>query len=283
MSLVARMAASVGNYDYIFDWEFQMDGLIRVQVGLSGMLMVKGTPYENLNQVPSNVEMSTPLVSENVLGVVHDHFITFHLDMDIDGSNNSFVNINLVKEENPGGQSPRKSILKAKRRVAKNEEDARIKLKLYDPSEFHFINPSRLSRLGNPTGYKLVPHATAASLLDLDDPPQLRAAFTNNQIWVTPYDRSEQWAGGFLVYQSKGEDTLAVWSDRNRPIENKDIVLWYTLGFHHVPCQEDFPVMPTVSSSFDLKPVNFFESNPILGVMPNFDKDLPTCWASTSH
>ena len=161
-----------------------MDGLIRVQVSLSGMLMVKGTPYENLNQVPSNVEMSTPLVSENVLGVVHDHFITFHLDMDIDGSNNSFVNINLVKEENLGGQSPRKSILKAKRQVAKNEEDARIKLKLYDPFEFHFINPSRFSRLGNPTGYKLVPRATAASLLDLDDPPQLRAAFTNNEVPV---------------------------------------------------------------------------------------------------
>ncbi|CDP09892.1 unnamed protein product [Coffea canephora] len=291
ITVVARMAASVGNYDYIFDWEFQMDGLIRVQVSLSGMLMVKGTPYENPNQVPSNVEMSTPLVSENVLGVVHDHFITFHLDMDIDSSNNSFVNINLVKEENLGGQSPRKSILKAKRQVAKNEEDARIKLKLYDPSEFHFINPSRFSRLGKPTGYKLVPRATAASLLDLDDPPQLRAAFTNNQVPVIGLfsiqmlfcNRSEPWAGGFLVYQSKGEDTLAVWSDRNRPIENKDIVLWYTLGFHHLPCQEDFPVMPTVSSSFDLKPVNFFESNPILGVMPNFEKDLPICWASTSQ
>ncbi|XP_057463514.1 amine oxidase [copper-containing] gamma 2-like [Actinidia eriantha] len=282
MTLVARIVASIGNYDYIFDWEFQTDGLIRIKVGLSGMLMVKGSPYENVCQIPKKNELYGPLVSENVVGVVHDHFITFHLDMDIDGTNNSFVKVKLVKEKTVPGQSPRKSYLKAKRRVVEREEDARIKLKLYDPSEFHLVNPSKQSRLGNPSGYKVVPGGTAASLLDHNDPPQIRAAFTNNQIWVTRYNRTEQWAGGLLAYQSKGEDTLAVWSERNRPIENKDIVLWYTLGFHHIPCQEDFPVMPTVSSSFELKPVNFFESNPILRAQPNFEKDLPVCRPTSS-
>ncbi|XAR70412.1 Primary-amine oxidase [Bertholletia excelsa] len=281
VTLVARMAASVGNYDYIFDWEFQTDGLIRITVGLSGMLMVKGSPYEIAHQVPNRDDMSGPLVSENVIGVVHDHFITFHLDMDVDGPDNSFVKVNLVKEETLPGQSPRKSYLKTRREVARTEGDARIKLKLYEPSEFHVVNPSKRSRLGNPAGYKVVPGGTAASLLDLDDPPQKRAAFTNNQIWVTPYNRTEQWAGGLLVYQSKGEDTLAVWSQRNRQIEDKDIVLWYTLGFHHIPCQEDYPVMPTVTSSFNLKPVNFFESNPILRAAPNFEKDLPVCWPTS--
>ncbi|XP_043715787.1 primary amine oxidase-like [Telopea speciosissima] len=285
VTLVARMAASVGNYDYIIDWEFQTDGLIRVKVGLSGMLMVKGTPLQNMNQVGNKAErdaMSGILVSENAIGVVHDHFVTFHLDMDIDGADNSFVKVNLEKKETLPGESPRKSYLKVKREVAQTEKEAQVKFKLYEPAEFHVVNHGKKSRLGNPAGYKVVPGGTAASLLDHHDPPQSRASFTNNQIWVTPYNKSEQWAGGLLVWQSKGEDTLGVWSERDRPIDDKDIVLWYTLGFHHIPCQEDFPIMPTVSSSFELKPVNFFEKNPILRASPNVEKDLPFCRATAT-
>ncbi|KAK2442598.1 primary amine oxidase [Trifolium repens] len=282
VTLVVRTTATVANYDYIIDWEFQTDGLIRSKVGLSGILIVKGTTYENMNQVPDQEYLYGTLLSENVIGVIHDHFITYYLDMDIDGSDNSFVKVNIKKHQTSPGESPRKSYLKAMRKVAKTEKDAQIKLQLYDPSEFHVVNPLKKTRVGNPIGYKLVPGATAASLLDHDDPPQKRAAFTNNQIWVTPYNKTEQWAGGSLVYQSQGDDTLQVWSDRDRPIENKDIVLWYTVGFHHVPCQEDYPIMPTVSSSFDLKPVNFFERNPILKMPPNFKDDLPVCKAQDS-
>ncbi|KAF8105853.1 hypothetical protein N665_0153s0014 [Sinapis alba] len=282
LTLVVRMVASVGNYDYIIDYEFQTDGLIRAKVGLSGILMVKGTTYETKNQVKKykkvdEEELYGTILSENVIGVIHDHYVTFYLDLDVDGPNNSFVKVNLKRQETKPGESPRKSYMKAVRNIAKTEKDGQIKLSLYDPSEFHVINSGITTRVGNPTAYKIVPRATAASLLDHDDPPQKRGAFTNNQIWVTPYNKSEQWAGGLFTYQSHGDDTLAVWSERDRDIENKDIVVWYTLGFHHIPCQEDFPIMPTVSSSFDLKPTNFFERNPILQASPYFEHDFPVC------
>lgn len=151
-------------------------------MGLSGILMVKGTPYENMDQVANHEGMYGTLLSENVIGVIHDHFVNFHLDMDIDGSDNSFVKVNLVKERPSPEESPRRSYLKAVRTTAETEKDAQIKLKLYDPAEFHVINPSKKSRVGNPTGYKIVPGGTAASLLDSNDPPQLRGAFTDNQV-----------------------------------------------------------------------------------------------------
>lgn len=279
VTLVARMAASVANYDYIVDWEFQTDGLIRIKVGLSGILMIKGTKYENVNQIRSEDEIHGTLLAQNTIGVIHDHYITFYLDMDVDGTDNSFVQVKMAKQTVKNGPTPRKSFWKAERHVAKTEKDAQIKLSLYQPSEFHVINPSKKTKIGNPVGYKVVPGGTAASLLDHSDPPQHRGAFTDNQIWVTPYNKTEEWAGGLYVYQSKGDDTLSVWSNRDRSIEKKDIVLWYTLGFHHLPCQEDYPIMPTVSSSFDLKPTNFFESNPILRTAPHYEKDLPTCAA----
>lgn len=271
VSLVVRMIASVGNYDYIIDWEFQTDGVVRVEVGATGVVIVKGTPIETMKEKRMKEEldgMYGPLISENTIGVIHDHFLTFHMDLDVDGPSNSFVVGELVKHNVTTGESPRKSYWSIEKRVAKTEEDGRIKFSPDHPSQYYMKNPSRTTRLGNEVSYRIVPGSFIGSLMDPNDFPQLRAAFTNNQMWVTPYNRSEKYAGGFFPYQNHGDDGLAIWS-RNRPVEDTDVVLWYTFGFHHVPCQEDFPIMPTVTASFEIKPTNFFESNPILKLQPN--------------
>jgi primary-amine oxidase len=57
---------------------------------------------------------------------------------------------------------------------------------------------------------------------------------------------------------------LPQWTAANRSIEDTDIVLWYTLGMHHVVRAEDWPVMPVAWHSFELRPFDFFSENPAL-------------------
>ena len=55
---------------------------------------------------------------------------------------------------------------------------------------------------------------------------------------------------------------------RTDPIEDNDIVVWYTFGSHHIPRPEDWPVMPVERIGFMLKPDGFFDRNPALDVPP---------------
>lgn len=147
--------------------------------------MVKATEMESVEHPTKDLladGMHGTLISENTIGVNHDHFMTFYLDLDVDGPNNTFIEGMLKRKKVLNGDSPRKSYWEFEKHIAKSEEAARIQLSLTNPSEYHVVNSEKKTRLGNAVGYRLVPGAAAAALLDVDDPPQQRGAFTNNQV-----------------------------------------------------------------------------------------------------
>ncbi|XP_050216408.1 amine oxidase [copper-containing] alpha 2, peroxisomal-like [Mercurialis annua] len=264
-SLVIRMVATVGYYNYIYDSEFKLDGSIHMEVGLTGILAIKATEYTNNHQIKE--EIYGPLVSKNSIGLNHDHFFMYHLDLDIDGVHNSMVKRKLVTKRNRNTDTPRKSYWTVMSETPKTESEANFQYGL-DPVQVLIVNPNKKTRLGNNHGYRLSPASFIHPLLTEDDYPQIRAAFTENDVWITPYNKSEKWVSGWYVDRSRGQDTLAVWSRRDREIDNKDIVLWHLMGIHHVPSQEDYPIMPTLKARFELHPNNYFERNPVLKLIP---------------
>jgi primary-amine oxidase len=262
--LVLRTIGTFGNYDYAFDWTFRQDGTIRVRAGATGLDEVKGVKSRTAADDPAVKEdLYGRFIAENAVGVDHDHYFSFRLDFDVDGTANSFVRDRLSVERLPAS-SPRKSLWVAKPEVAKTEQQAKSRMSMEQPEFWRVINPNVKSPLGYAVGYELMPEDNAMSLLLPEDFPQQRAGFTDYQVWVTPYHEKERYAAGDYPMQSKGGDGLPAWTKGNRGIENTDIVLWYTMGFHHVPHSEDWPVLPTIWHQFELRPVNFFAHNPAL-------------------
>jgi len=267
-NLVLRTIGTFGNYDYVLDWVFRQDGTIHVRVGATGIDEVKGVKGRTATDTPEMKEDTYGrFIAENIVGVDHDHYFSFRLDFDVDGTSNSFVKDRLSTKRLPPS-SPRKSLWVAEPEVAKTEEQAKSRMGMEHPEIWRVVNSSVKNPLGYPVSYELMPQENAMSLMLPEDYPQLRAGFTDYQVWVTPYDDKERYAAGDYPMQSHGGDGLPAWTKKNRAIENTDIVLWYTMGFHHVPHSEDWPVMPTIWHEFELRPVNFFANNPALD-LPN--------------
>jgi primary-amine oxidase len=263
-NLILRTIGTFDNYDYVCDWVFQQNGAIRVRVGATGV--------DNISAVKSRTAAEDAtgqdgrygrFIAENTVGINHDHFFSFRLDVDVDGTANSFVH-DKIQMRRLASDSLRKSLWVAEPEVAKTEEQGKARMSMEHPENWRIVNPNVKSALGYPVGYELMPGQNAVSLMVPEDYPQKRAGFTDYHLWVTPYRENERYAAGDYPFQSKGGDGLPAWTKANRAIDNKDIVLWYTMGFHHVPHSEDWPVMPTVWHEFELQPVNFFDHNPAL-------------------
>ena len=262
--LVFRLIASIGNYDYVLDWVFRQDGTIKVAIGTSGIEQVKAVRSRTTRDDRDGKDTAYGrMVAEHTVATNHDHFFCFRLDLDVDGPKNSFL-YERLRTKRLGKESPRRSVWVVDSRTAAREQAGKLHIDLRQPALWRVINPNRIGPLGYPVSYELKPKANAVSLLSPEDFPQQRAGFTNFHLWVTPYHPQERYAGGTYPNQSKGGDGLPAWTRVNRRIENTDLVLWYTLGFHHVVRAEDWPVLPTAWSEFELRPFDFFQRNPAL-------------------
>ncbi len=259
--LVLAWIATVGNYEYGFNWIFHQDGTLEMEVMLSGFVETKALQLAG-SRADHSDEYSH-LLTGNLAGVHHQHFFNFRLDMDVDGVANSVVEQN-VEPLAHSAANPYGNAFTMKETLLRNEGEAQRLINLTSSRKWKIVNPSQRNAVGEPVGSTLVAGENSLPFAWPDSWIRKRAGFVSAHLWVTPYDSAQMHAAGFYVNQSKGDDGLPVWTQAKRSIENRDIVTWYTMGITHIPRPEDWPVMPVHSANFKLVPSGFFAQNPAL-------------------
>jgi primary-amine oxidase len=258
--LVISTVATVGNYEYGFYWYLYTDGSIELDVKLTGVLT---TGAIAIGERPRWGE----LVAPGLYGPNHQHFFNIRLDMAVDGPHNSVYEVDSIPDPEPefnpydNAWIVRSTLIESESAGGRSWDHASAR-------SWKVVNPGRLNELGSPVGYRIEQTTPVPPLFGPKSPIYTRGAFLRRDLWVTAYDPAELYGGGAYPYQSPDAQGLPVYVADDAPLVDTDVVVWVTVGAHHVVRPEDWPVMPVVHAGLHLKPAGFFDGNPALDMPP---------------
>lgn len=269
--LVVRWISTVGNYDYLFDWVFAENGTIGINAGATGIEAVKGVKSRTMKDATAKDDTKYgTLIDHNIVGTTHQHIYNFRLDLDVDGEANALTEIDNVVAPNTAG-GPRTSTMQTVERTVATEKQAAQK---FDPAHIRLLsNPGKTNKVGYPVSYQLIPYAggthpvAKGANFGQDEWIYNRLNFMNKQIWVTRYSPDERFPEGKYPNRSNKDTGLGQFSADDQSIVNTDNVVWLTTGTTHVARAEEWPIMPTEWVNVLLKPWNFFNETPTLGLV----------------
>ncbi len=272
MELVVRHIPTLGNYDYVVDYVFSPQGNIKLRVGATGFDAIKTVKAKDMESPTAKQDTAYgTLIAPYTVAPFHDHYFNFRLDLDVDGQTNTLSRDIFVAGEAPGGGA-RKSLWTTKTQRFVKEGPVVTDHDSMNGQILRVVNPETTNSLKQHPSLWLNAHHDAQSILDPEDPPQLRAQFSASQFWVTHYKPNELWAAGPYPNLNPKDEGLPLFVGDSEDIAGQDIVVWYTMGFRHVTRPEDFPVLPTFWHEMTMRPAFFFDMDPSMtfnsGVRP---------------
>lgn len=259
--MVISSVSTVENYEYGFFWYLYQDGNIQFEIKLTGILSLGSVK-------PGESPKYGAMIAPQLYAPAHQHFFNVRLDFDLDGMDNTIQQVDVMPEP-IDANNKFENAFTARATPLTKELEACARLNLETSRTWRVINPKVLNTVGQPVAYKFFPGDNSVPFASPNAWWRKRAGFVNHHVWVTPFAEDEKYAAGDYPNQSTGGDGLVKWVQANRPIENTDVVLWYTFGHTHIPRPEDYPVMPTAYIGFLLKPSGFFDQNPANDVPPS--------------
>ena len=257
-ALVVRSIATVGNYDYLTDYIFYVDGSVEVKIRASGY--IQGA-YALHNQLYGYK------VRDTVSTAMHDHVINFKADLDIGGfTSNSFHKVDITAKDISypwsGGRTRRTMVLDPHNITSESEASIdwpsnSAAMYLISAPETNQWGELRSYRISPGTGIGTPPHLTMRNSSNLVE----AARWAENSLYVTrQHDTEPRSCSPYNGFDP--DDPLVRFADflaDNETLVNEDLVLWFNLGSHHVPNSGDIPntVMTGSSSSVMFIPMNF--------------------------
>jgi primary-amine oxidase len=268
--LVISFFATVANYDYGFYWSFYQDGMIDLEIKLTGIMSVSGIED---GKVPAYGR----LVSPNVQAPNHQHYFGVRLDMSVDGPLNRLYEVH-AEVETDEALNPYGNACKMVRTLISSEAAA---ARTTDPSRaVHWLVESAtgINRYSDHTGYRLTLPSTTRLFARPGSIAARKAPFVAKHLWATAYHPAERFIAGEYPNQAPlGEDGVQAWQGADRSLDGAELVLWPVVGVHHDPRPEEWPIMPVHRIGLRLEPDGFFARNPSL------DLPAPKAHAAGDH
>ena len=264
--LVVSSIATVDNYDYGFYWYFYQDGSWEHEVKATGIVQTMAVAEDE-------PEVTRHRIAPGLAGAIHQHFLTFRLDMAVDGGPNTVYEVDT--EPLPRGEgNPHGNAFTARATAIADESESGREVNSAAARHWRIANDSERNPLGEAPAYALIPGTTVSMMADADSSAARRAVFARKQLWVTAHEPSERYPGGDYPAQSEPGEGMLKWTAQARPLRDADLVLWYTVGMNHIARPEDWPVMPVQRAGFRMRPWGFFDRNPALDLpMPDHCAD----------
>ncbi len=265
IELVVRYIPTIGNYDYVIDYVFQNRGIIKFRIGTTGFDSTRSVDAaDTAASTSEKASQFGAFIAPYTVAPHLDHFVSFRLDLDIDGTNNVFMRDRVE----PRGLAPERQrgdlwILQGE--TVDTEGPVNINPGSHG-QVWRIANPGLKTGLKHDPSYQIEPAHQVPSLLPRDDPLRLRAGFAAHSLWLTAYNRDERWSAGSVPNLSAPEQGLPSFVADAQNIANTDIVAWYTLGFRHINRPGNSLNLPTRWHEFQLRPVNFFDRDPWAGL-----------------
>ena len=266
-NIVVKYFTRVWNYDYGIKWIFHEDGTIDLRTELTGIVGIKGV--NRTSDLPGGPDETFEgnyygtLVAPHVEAVNHQHFLSFRLDLDVDGTKNLVEEMN-IRTVPASTDNPHNNAFVRQMSLIKNEAEGQRNLNPSSNRHWMIADSRSVNALGQMRSYMIMPGANAMPYAGVGSRSKKMADFLESQVWVTAYKENEFHPAGEYPNSRGIKDGLPHWVSDNENVVGEDVVLWYNLGITHIVRPEEWPIMNTHTLGFTLAPSGFFDNNPVI-------------------